>query len=61
MARDRRWIPDYSEKMHPLFSDLYLNGDPYDSDEVEELRTERARARARRKVLQRRRGRRTHR
>jgi hypothetical protein len=55
MARGGRLIEGRDGKMHPLFAELYLDGDPDDSAEAErESRTERARARARRSVLQRR-------
>jgi hypothetical protein len=41
--------------MHPLFVELYMSGDLDDSDEAaEERKTERARARERRRILQKR-------
>jgi len=55
MARSGRLTEGRAGKISPLFAELYLDGDPDDSDDAErEWRTERARARARRKVLQRR-------
>jgi hypothetical protein len=55
MTQDGRSIRGSGGKMHPLFVELYLGGDPEDSDEAgEERRTERARARQRRRVLQKR-------
>lgn len=56
MARSGRLTEGRVVKISPLFAELYLDGDPDDSDDAErEWRTERARARARRKVLQQRR------
>jgi hypothetical protein len=55
MAQGGRSIQGRGGKMHPLFIELYLSGDPDDSDEAEEeRRTERNRARERRRVLQKR-------
>jgi hypothetical protein len=55
MTRGGRPVRGYLEKMHPLFGELYLGGDVDDPDEAqEEWRTERAQARARRKVLEKR-------
>lgn len=57
MASGGPSVPDRSGKMHSLFRELYLDGDPDDSDEAErEWRSERARSRARRRMLQQRRG-----
>lgn len=55
MTQDGRSIRGHGGKMHPLFIELYLSGDPDGSgEEEEERRTERARARERRRILQKR-------
>jgi hypothetical protein len=60
MTQGGRSARDLGAKMHPLFTELYLSGDPDDSAEAEEeWRAERTRARDRRRVLQKRVKRRT--
>jgi hypothetical protein len=55
MTQGGRSIRGHGGKMHPLFVELYLSGDLDDSDEAEEeRRTERTRARERRRILQKR-------
>jgi hypothetical protein len=54
MTQGERSIRGRGGKMHPLFIELYLSGDPDDSDEAEEWRAERKRARERRRTLQKR-------
>jgi hypothetical protein len=55
MTQGGRSIRGRGGKMHPLFIELYLSGDPDDSDEAEEeWRAERKRARERRRMLQKR-------
>ena len=51
MTRDARSTQGRGEKMHPLFRELYLSGDPDETDETEaEGRSARSRARARARV-----------
>jgi hypothetical protein len=55
MTQSERSIRGRGGNMHPLFVELYLSGDADDSDEAEEeWRAERARARERRRMLQKR-------
>ena len=55
MTQGGRSTRSHGGKMHPLFVELYLSGDLDDTNEAEEERkTERALARERRKILQKR-------